>query len=156
MALENIIGSIIQATGRTRPGRMGILESAGLHFTDPERYSGSPGLRATGSPVSVAEGFRGDRYINSALFHERGYELVTSVTCSLPAFICDVRLGVPRVIKSPVTLPLEILKRLGTAVIVSDGSRLSSRRYFRRGTRPEITLRQIGDIELLESLITAI
>lgn len=156
MALENIIESIMRGTVRAVPGKMGVLEAEGLHFTDPERYSGSPGLRATGSPVCVIEGFRKDRYINSALFNERGYELVTSVSCSLPAFICDVRQGVPRVIKSPVTLPLDILKKLGSALIVSDGNSLSSRRVFRRWSRQRAPMRQITEIELLESLIAGI
>ena len=162
MQIENILQVLFPGTpffrgkncrDATVSGKDDFLRGTGLHFTDPDRLVNCPVLEAVGSPVLILEGFRQERYVSSALFSERGYEVITSVECAIPPLSCRVKHGVPGMIKSPVVLPLEQLRMMGDVLLVSDGSSIFSRKLFRAGTMNSMPDRQIKEIEMLECLI---
>jgi len=132
-----------------------LLES-GLHYSDPDRMVNCPLQKATGSPILILEGFRKGRYVLSALFNERNYEVITSIECTLPPITCIVKQGVPRMIKSPIALPLELLRKMGDVAIVSDGSSLFSKKTLRSVDSKGLLNMQIRDVRQLEALISGI
>ncbi len=153
MALPNILGRIFSETGFTVLQQNSAAEETGLHFTDPQRFVRSPLFSHVDSPVKLMEGFRSGRYVSSALFSSGGYHCLTSIASRLPVFRSLVRDGIPFVTKSPVALPLAVLRQAGNIELASDGRfifSLSSRRK-RRGIR--LMEWQLREVELLESLI---
>jgi hypothetical protein len=160
MTLENIIESIwsrgLGTAMAPAAGSRTALERSGLHVTDPERTTSCPVLRAVGSPLRVLEGFRNGRYVSSALYRENDYEVITTIEMVLPPFTCVLHRGIPRMVKSPVKLPLEPLSRMGNAVIVSDGAFLFSRKSY-PGRRPgDMISRQLEEVTSLEELAAAL
>ena len=149
--------SIREMAGKTTVSEtQRILLESGLHYTDPDRLVSCPLLKAAGSPILILEGFRSGRFVSSALFNERGFEVITSVECDLPPLTCMVKQGVPRLIKSPVELPLELIRKMGDVVLVCDGSSIFSRKSFRDGNTESMLKTQINEIILLETMLDRI
>ncbi|HPF33398.1 MAG TPA: hypothetical protein PK907_10310 [Candidatus Sabulitectum sp.] len=160
MTLENILESIwtrgLGTVSTPTTHRRTNLERAGLHVTDPERITDCPVLRAAGWPLRMLEGFRNGRYVSSALYHENDYELITVIEMVLPPFTCVLHRGNPRMVKSPVKLPLEPLSRMGNAVIVSDGAFLFSRKTYPGRRQGDMISRQLEEVTYLEELAAAL
>ncbi len=149
--------SIREMAGKTTVSeKQKILLESGLHYTDPDRLVSCPLLSAAGSPILILEGFRSGRFVSSALFNERGFEVITSVECDLPPLTCMVKQGVPRLIKSPVELPLELVRKMGDLVLVCDGRSIFSRKTFRNVCEKSMLNIQIREIISLETLIDRI
>jgi hypothetical protein len=130
-----------------------VARGFGLHFTSVERVVRSHFPQCSGTPEWVLEGWRKDRYVNSAFFRSSGPLVYTAVACRLPVFACQLRGGIPRVMRSPVSLPLGILEKAPSMDIASDGTNLFSLRMIRSTSRRKILRTQMESILLTESII---
>lgn len=133
-----------------------ILKNSGLHITLPEHCMYSPLTGADSIRLWALEGFRKGRCVNSTAFRNAGILLFTSIACDIPVFLCSIRNGASRVIKSPVSLPLCIIRAAGTLELVSDGTTLFSKRTHLSAGKNSILRRQLKDVCLLESIIASI
>lgn len=153
MALANILGHILSGAGFPALEQKSSAEKTGLHFTDPKRFVRSPLFSHVDSPVKLMEGFRSRRYVSSALFSSHRYHCLTSIASSLPVFRCLVREGIPFVTKSPVAIPLTVLRQAGNIELASDGRFIFSLSSRRKCRKMRFVQWQLREVELLESLI---
>ncbi len=165
MATENIlqfvqpvrepVGSRL-ASWLTKRQKTDILKNSGLHITFPEQCPHSLLTGANSIPLWALEGFRKGRRVNSTAFQNAGVLVFSSISCNIPVFLCSIRNGVSRVIKSPVSLPLCIIRAAGTLELASDGTTLFSKRTHRSTGKNSTLRRQLEDVCLLESIINNI
>ncbi|MEA3266998.1 MAG: hypothetical protein U9P42_08670, partial [Candidatus Fermentibacteria bacterium] len=108
-----------------------ILKNSGLHITFPEEPLYSPLTCENTVPLWGLEGFRKNRYVKSTALQKKGITLLSSIDCNIPVFLCNNKNGVSRVIKSPVFLPLSIIRTAGAVELASNGTTLFLKRMYR-------------------------
>ncbi|MCD4706932.1 MAG: hypothetical protein K8S62_04255 [Candidatus Sabulitectum sp.] len=140
----------------TKNRETGILKNSGLSVFRPGGKQLS--LFTCDNSVSLwtLAGFRDGRYVKSTVMQKTGVTLLSSIASSIPVFFCCIRKGIPMFTKSPVSLPLNIIRSAGTFDLASDGTTLFSSRICRFKWKSRILRQQLEDVCLLESVIESL